>query len=127
MRIIALAGWLWVLSVTLAVSAAHAAGPDTAPTIQIEDVERFYRLYDAAGGHPKIGTTLRFPKCRGGSTRFGDRAIGPEGSWRERELPSFCGKQRNEITDEVLTEAQRRAWELIDELRRARPPVRPGG
>jgi hypothetical protein len=53
MRIMSLVGWLWVLSLTMAVGAAHAAGPDTAPTIQTEDVQRFYRLYDAAGGHPR--------------------------------------------------------------------------
>jgi hypothetical protein len=36
----------------LAVAGASAAAPATGPVIQIEDVGRFYRLYDAAGGHP---------------------------------------------------------------------------
>jgi hypothetical protein len=31
---------------------ATAPGPAAAPVIQIEDVERFYRVYDAAAGHP---------------------------------------------------------------------------
>ncbi|HEY4843995.1 MAG TPA: DUF2268 domain-containing putative Zn-dependent protease [Terriglobales bacterium] len=29
-----------------------ASGPATGPVIQIDDVERFYKIYDAAGGHP---------------------------------------------------------------------------
>jgi hypothetical protein len=29
-----------------------ASGPVAGPVIQIDDVERFYRVYDAAGGHP---------------------------------------------------------------------------
>jgi len=29
-----------------------ASGPEAGPIIHIEDVERFYKVYDAAGGHP---------------------------------------------------------------------------
>jgi hypothetical protein len=36
----------------LAVSASSTASDTARPSIQIEDVERFYRVYDAAGGHP---------------------------------------------------------------------------
>ena len=36
---------------TQTVSSA-ASGPVAGPVIQIDDVERFYRVYDAAGGHP---------------------------------------------------------------------------
>src|ERR1700679_4037384 len=31
---------------------ATAPGPAAGPVIQIEDVDRFYKVYDAAGGHP---------------------------------------------------------------------------
>lgn len=40
-----------VLVGTLALTAAHASD---GPQIQIEDVERFYKIYDGAGGHPTI-------------------------------------------------------------------------
>jgi hypothetical protein len=33
-------------------ASSAASGPVTGPVIQIDDVERFYRVYDAAGGHP---------------------------------------------------------------------------
>ena len=33
-------------------SAGNPAEPSVSPTIHIEDVERFYKVYDAAGGHP---------------------------------------------------------------------------
>src|SRR5580700_4490294 len=33
-------------------ASSAASGPVAGPVIQIEDVERFYRVYDAAGGHP---------------------------------------------------------------------------
>lgn len=36
---------------TLAITAAYASD---GPQIQIEDVERFFELYDAAGGHPTV-------------------------------------------------------------------------
>ena len=35
-----------------AASLARAAGEAAGPVIQTEDVDRFYRLYDATGGHP---------------------------------------------------------------------------
>jgi hypothetical protein len=50
-----------VFTVALAVSAISGAAqsaksatsvPATGPLIQIDDVERFYKVYDAAGGHP---------------------------------------------------------------------------
>jgi hypothetical protein len=33
-------------------TATSTPGPATGPVIQTEDVDRFYRVYDAAGGHP---------------------------------------------------------------------------
>lgn len=35
-------------------SLAFTAGATEGPEIQIEDVERFYKLYDATGGHPSV-------------------------------------------------------------------------
>ncbi|HEY9131488.1 MAG TPA: DUF2268 domain-containing putative Zn-dependent protease [Dyella sp.] len=49
------AGWLWVgVAVALfpAQTAFAATPPSAEPVIQIEDVERFYRLYDVTRGHP---------------------------------------------------------------------------
>jgi hypothetical protein len=36
----------------VAVSATARGAPPAAPAIHLEDVERFYKIYDAAGGHP---------------------------------------------------------------------------
>lgn len=49
-----LIGALVGLSLAGAAQAENSTAPTTAagPTIQIEDVERFYRIYDAAGGKP---------------------------------------------------------------------------
>jgi hypothetical protein len=41
-----------ILSGTAASATSTGAAPATAPIIQIEDVANFYRIYDAAGGHP---------------------------------------------------------------------------
>ena len=44
-----------VFLAALALAAAppvRAAVPATGPVIQTEDVDRFYKLYDATGGHP---------------------------------------------------------------------------
>ena len=49
---------LWAALVCVAISGAMSTATPTAsepaagPTIQIEDVARFYKIYDAAGGHP---------------------------------------------------------------------------
>ena len=46
--------WSLAFAVVLAVSAARSAltGAGPQPEIHIEDVTRFYQVYDAAGGHP---------------------------------------------------------------------------
>jgi hypothetical protein len=43
---------LWAVSGTAQSASSPSSAPAAGPVIQIEDVERFYKVYDAAGGHP---------------------------------------------------------------------------
>lgn len=48
-----------LLFAVLAASLLIAAAPPPAPVIHTEDVDRFYRIYDAAGGHPSAEVLQR--------------------------------------------------------------------
>jgi Predicted Zn-dependent protease (DUF2268) len=54
-------GALTLVSISAAAQTAksEAAGPAVGPVIQIDDVERFYKVYDAAGGHPSADQLQR--------------------------------------------------------------------
>jgi hypothetical protein len=54
-------GALTLVSISAAAQTpkSEAAGPAVGPVIQIDDVERFYKVYDAAGGHPSADQLQR--------------------------------------------------------------------